>query len=302
MDRIQLSRLAVLAAVAEHRSFRAAARELGIAPSAVSHAVTALEQNLGVRLLARTTRSVAPTQEGLRLLERLRPAFNGIDAALEALADARERPAGRLRVTLPRLAADHIIVPRVGEFLTRYPDIELELVNDDRFVDIVEAGFDAGLRLGEHLLADMVAVKAMPMLWGAVVGTPDYFARHGRPQHPQDLVHHRCIRRRFNSGVIYRWEFEKDGRALTVSVNGPLILDDDRLALIAALNGAGLAYLFGARLDGTLEDGRLERVLADWCPPFDGFSIYYPTRHQVRPALRAFVDFFRYRETGPLTG
>jgi len=302
MDRIQLSRLAVLAAVAEHRSFRAAARELGIAPSAVSHAVTALEQNLGVRLLARTTRSVAPTQEGLRLLERLRPAFNGIDAALEALADAREKPAGRLRVTLPRLAAEHIIAPRVGAFLTLYPDIELELVNDDRFVDIVEEGFDAGLRLGEHLLADMVAVRAMPKLWGAVVATPDYFTRYGRPQHPQDLIHHRCIRRRFDSGVIYRWEFEKDGQALTVSVNGPLILGDDRLALIAALNGAGMAYLFGARLDGALEDGRLERVLADWCPPFDGFSIYYPTRHQVRPALRAFVDFFRYREIGSLTG
>lgn len=302
MDRIQLSRLAVLAAVAEHRSFRAAAQELGIAPSAVSHAVTTLEQSLGVRLLARTTRSVSPTEEGMRLIEGLRPAFTSIDAALAALADAREKPAGRLRVTLPRLAAEHIIAPRLGDFLDLYPDIELELVNDDRFVDIVEAGYDAGLRLGEHLQADMVAVKAMPSLWGAVVATPDYFARYGKPRHPQDLVNHRCIRRRFDSGIIYRWEFEKNGQALTVSVDGPLILGDDRLAFLAALNGAGLAYLFGARLEGALEDGRLIRVLADWCPPFDGFYIYYPTRRQMRPALRAFVDFYRYRTGTEVTG
>lgn len=294
MDRIQLSRLTVLAAVAEHRSFRAAARELGIAPSAVSHAVTALEQSVGVRLLARTTRSVAPTEEGMRLLEGVRPAFAGIDTALAALADARATPAGRLRVTLPRLAAEHIIAPRLGSFVALYPEIELELVSDDRFVDIVEDGFDAGLRLGEHLQADMIAVKAMGSLWGAVVATPDYFARRGRPVHPRDLVHHRCIRRRFDSGAVYRWEFEKHGQTITVSVDGPLILGDDRLVLSAALGGAGLAYLFEARLDGALQDGRLERVLEDWCPPFEGFYIYYPSRRQMRPALRAFVDFFRY--------
>ena len=295
MDRIQLSRLAVLAAVAEHRSFRMAARELGIAPSAVSHAVAALEESLGIRLLARTTRSVSPTQEGHRLLESLRPAFSGIDAAVEALADTREKPAGRLRITLPRLAAEHIIAPRLGGFVTLYPDIELELVNDDRFLDIVEQGFDAGLRLGEHLEADMIAVKASSPLWGAVVATPAYFERHGTPQHPHDLVNYPCIRRRFSSGAIYRWEFEKDGQALTVGVNGPLILGDDRLVLAAALDGAGLAYLFGARLEGAMEDGRLIRVLEDWCPPFDGFYIYYPSRRQMRPALRAFVDYFRQR-------
>ena len=295
MDRIQLSRLAVLAAVAEHRSFRMAARELGIAPSAVSHAVAALEESLGIRLLARTTRSVSPTQEGRRLLESLRPAFSGIDAAVEALADTREKPAGRLRITLPRLAAEHIIAPRLGGFVTLYPDIELELVNDDRFLDIVEQGFDAGLRLGEHLEADMIAVKASSPRWGAVVATPAYFERHGKPQHPHDLVNYPCIRRRFSSGAIYRWEFEKDGQALTVGVNGPLILGDDRLVLAAALDGAGLAYLFGARLEGAMEDGRLIRVLEDWCPPFDGFYIYYPSRRQMRPALRAFVDYFRQR-------
>lgn len=294
MDRIQLSRLAVLAAVAEHRSFRAAARELGIAPSAVSHAVTALEASLGVRLLARTTRSVAPTQEGLRLLDSLRPAFGGIDAALEALADAREKPAGNLRITLPRLAAEHLVAPRLGRFLDLYPDIAVELVSEDRFVDIVEGGFDAGLRLGEHLQADMIAVRASPPLWGAVVATDAYFERFGKPRHPHELEHHRCIRRRFSSGQLYRWEFEKDGQALTVAVDGPLILGDDRLVLSAALDGAGLAYLFGARLDGAIEEGRLIRVLEDWCPPFDGFSIYYPSRRQMRPALRAFVDFFRY--------
>lgn len=293
MDRIQLSRLAVLATVAERGNFRRAASELGIAPSAVSHAITELERSLGVRLLARTTRSVAPTDEGRRLLEALSPAFAGIGAALETLADTREKPAGRLRITLPRMAAEHVVAPRLGRFVALYPDIELELVSEDRFVDIVEAGFDAGLRLGEHLDADMIAVRASPPLWGAVVATPSYFEHFARPEHPDELAGHRCIRRRFSSGLIYRWEFEKDGRALTVSVDGPLILGDDRLVLEAALDGAGLAYLFGARLDGGLDDGRLVRVLEDWCPPFDGFYIYYPSRRQMRPALRAFVDFFR---------
>lgn len=293
MDRLQLSRLAVLAAVADHHSFRGAARELQIAPSAVSHAVSALEESLGVRLLARTTRSVRPTDEGLRLLERLRPALGGIEAALKGLEEGRDKPAGRLRVTMPRLAAEHIVAPRLGGFCALYPDIELELVCDDRFEDIVSAGYDAGLRLGESLENDMIAVRATPRLRGAVVAAPSYFERFEPPRHPHDLIRHLCIRRRFSSGVIYRWEFEKDGDALTVSVEGPLILGDDRLVLAAALDGAGLAYLFDARLDGAVEDGRLVRVLEDWCQPFDGFYIYYPSRRQMRPALRAFIDFFR---------
>jgi DNA-binding transcriptional LysR family regulator len=295
MNRIQLSQLSVLATVAETCSFRKAAADLGIAPSAVSHAISALEDSLGVRLLARTTRSVAPTEEGRQLLATLAPALAEIDAALETLAESRSRPAGPLRITLPRLAAEHLIAPRLGAFTQQFPEIELDLIANDNFEDIVAQGFDAGLRLGENLEADMVAVKASGPWRGAVVATPDYFQRFPVPDHPADLMDHRCIRRRFASGRIYRWEFEKDSKPLVVDVCGPLILPDDRAILAACLDGAGLAFAFENRIEQELANGRLIRVLEDWCPPFEGFYIYYPTRRQMRPALRAFVDFFRYR-------
>lgn len=295
MNRIQLSQLAVLAAVAEGRSFRKAAGELGIAPSAVSHAVTALEASLGVRLLARTTRSVAPTEEGRMLLETLSPALADIGAVLEGLADRRGTPAGPLRVTMPMLAAEDLIVPRLGTFLSAYPEIELDVVTNDRFEDIVTEGFDAGLRLGEHLEADMIAVRASGPQRGLIVASPGYIAAHGRPQAPGDLIRHRCIRRRFSSGRIYRWELEKAGKLLAVDVSGPLILSDQRLMRRAAIDGVGLAYLFDGRVDADVAAGRLVPVLEDWCPPFEGFFIYYPSRRQMRPALRAFVDFFRFK-------
>ena len=294
MNRNQLSRLAVFSIVAETRSFRKAAEELGIAPSAVSHAVTALEESLGVRLLARTTRSVSPTEEGQQLLETLSPALADIAVRLESLAERTGHPAGRLAVTMPRLAAAEIVVPRLGDFLDRYPDITLDINTDDRFEDIVAKGFDAGLRLGEHLEQDMVAVRASPQWRGAVVGSPAYFARHPVPQHPRDLIHHRCIRRRFSSGLVYRWELEKDGKALVVDVDGPLLISDQSLIRKAALDGAGLAFIFEQRVEEDIREGRLLRVLDDWCPPFEGFYIYYPSRRQMRPALRAFVDFFRH--------
>ncbi|RYC09822.1 LysR family transcriptional regulator [Ciceribacter ferrooxidans] len=294
MNRTQLSQLAVLAAVAAHGSFRAAAKELKIAPSAVSHAVTRLEESLGIRLLARTTRSVRPTEEGRRLLDSLAPALGEIDAAMAALVDARERPAGNLRITLPRLAADHVIVPRLGSFLQFYPEITVELVTEDRYEDLVAKGYDAGLRLGESLEQDMIAVKASGPFSGAVVATPDYFRAHPMPVHPRDLLRHACIRRRFSSGAIYRWEFEKEGWSLVVDVEGPVILSDDRLMLQACLGGAGIAYLFDQRVAEELRQGHLVRVLEDWCPPFDGFYIYYPSRRQMRPVLRAFVDFYRF--------
>ncbi len=294
MNRTQLSQLAVLAAVAAQGSFRAAAKELKIAPSAVSHAVTRLEESLGVRLLARTTRSVRATEEGRRLLDSLAPALEEIDAAMAALVDARERPAGNLRITLPRLAADHVIVPRLGSFLHLYPEITVELVTEDRYEDLVAKGYDAGLRLGESLEQDMIAVKASGPFSGAVVATPDYFRAHPMPEHPRDLLRHACIRRRFSSGAIYRWEFERDRQSLVVDVDGPLILSDDRLILQACLGGAGIAYLFDQRIAEELTQSRLMRVLEDWCPPFDGFYIYYPSRRQMRPALRAFVDFYRF--------
>ena len=295
MNRTQLSQLAVLAVVAEVRSFRKAAAELAVAPSAVSHAVSALEASLGVRLLARTTRSVAPTEEGRMLLDTLAPALSDIGTAMEALADRQGRPAGPLRITMPLIAAEDIVMPRLGAFLLAYPEIELELRTDDRFEDIVEKGFDAGLRLGEHLEADMVAVRVSGPWRGLIVGAPAYYERHAKPLQPRDLMQHRCIRRRFSSGRLYRWELEKDGRQVTVDVGGPLIVSDQRLMRAAAMDGAGLAYIFDQRVAGDIAAGRLVPVLEDWCPPFDGFSIYYPTRRQMRPALRAFVDFFRYR-------
>lgn len=295
MNRVQLSQLAVLAAVAEGLSFRKAAAELGIAPSAVSHAVSSLELSLGMRLLHRTTRSVSPTEEGRRLLETLAPALADIDAVIGALAEQGGRAAGPLRITMPRLAAEDIIVPRLGEFLSRYPDIALEISTDDRFEDIVAKGFDAGLRLGENLEADMIAVRASGPLCGAIVGSPGYFAHHPIPQHPRDLMQHRCIRRRFSSGLIYRWELEKDRKPLVVDVQGPLILSDQSLIRSAAIDGAGLAFVFEQRIEDDIREHRLIRVLEEWCAPFDGFYIYYPSRQQMRPALRAFVDFFRVR-------
>ena len=295
MNRVQLSQLAVLAAVAEGRSFRKAAAELAIAPSAVSHAVSSLEASLGLRLLHRTTRSVSPTEEGRRLLETLGPALADIDAVIETLAEQGGRPAGPLRITLPRLAAEDLIVPRLGEFLRLYPDISLEISTDDRFEDIVAKGFDAGLRLGEHLDADMIAVKASGAWRGAIVGAPSYFSENAPPQDPRDLIRHRCIRRRFASGLIYRWELEKNGKPLVVDVQGPLILSDQSLIRRAAIDGAGLAFVFEQRVEDDIRAGRLIRVLDDWCAPFDGFYIYYPSRRQMRPALRAFVDFFRFR-------
>ncbi|MET3791944.1 LysR family transcriptional regulator [Aquamicrobium terrae] len=296
MSRHELSHLPVFAAVARNGSFRAAARELGIAPSAVSHAVSALEARLGVRLLARTTRSVALTEEGAVLLERLRPALSEIDLALTQAVEARDRPAGNLRLNVPRTAAELALAPRLGAFAAAYPDIRLEIVNEDRFTDVVEGGFDAGVRLGESLQRDMIAVRIGPQLRSAVVAAPSYIESRALPRHPRDLAGHRCIRFRFSSGVIYRWEFEKAGEEVVMDVDGPLILGEDRGIVQAALDGAGIAFLFEDYVRQPLAEGRLVRLLEDWCPPFDGFFVYYPSRKQMRPALRAFVDFFRWRD------
>ncbi|MER8548475.1 LysR substrate-binding domain-containing protein [Mesorhizobium sp. M1169] len=296
MKRTHLSQLAVLAMVAQCGSFRGAAKELAIAPSAVSHAVSSLEARLGVRLLARSTRSVAPTEEGAQLLERLRPALSEIDLALESAIEARDRPAGNLRLTVPRTAAHLALTPRLGAFAAAYPDIVLEIVIEDRFTDVVEGGFDAGVRLGESLQRDMIAVRIGPDLRGAVVGAPAYFETMLKPQHPRDLAAHRCIRFRFSSGILYRWEFEQNGEEIEIAVQGPLILDEDHLIANAAVDGAGLAFLFEDYVRDALAAGKLVRVLEDWCPRFDGFFVYYPSRRQMRPALRAFVDFFKVGE------
>lgn len=297
MNRNHLSQLAVLATVAKHGSFRAAARELAIAPSAVSYAVAMLEDRLRVRLLARTTRSVAPTEEGARLLERLRPALLEIDLALETAMESREKPAGNLRLTVPRTAAELALAPRLGGFAAAYPDIVLAVVIEDQFTDIVAGGFDAGVRLGESLQADMIAVRIGPSLRCAVVAAPSYLkSAPSVPLHPRDLLHHRCLRFCFSSGVLYHWEFEKEGEAIDMAVEGPLILGEDRSITQAAIDGAGIAFQFESYVNEAIGDGRLVRMLDDWCPPFEGFYVYYPSRRQMRPALRAFVDFFRWKE------
>lgn len=293
MDRTHLPQLVVFATVARQGSFRAAARELNIAPSAVSHAVAALEASLGVRLLERSTRTTRPSDEGQRLLSRIAAPLEEINAGFAELIDRDAAPAGRLRITMPSLIADDVIMPRVAGFLQRYGDIELDIRTNDAFEDLAASGCDAGLRLGEHLAADMIAVRASGPRRGRVVATPDYFAHHGTPEHPRDLTEHRCIRRRFSSGRIYRWELEKDGREMTVAVTGPLILPQQSMIRRAALDGAGLAFVFDGAVEEDIRAGRLVSVLEDWCAPFDGAYIYYPSRRQMRPALRAFIDYFR---------
>jgi len=293
MDRSNLSQLAVLATVAAHGNFRAAAKQLDIAPSAVSHAVSQLELRLGVRLLARTTRSVAPTEAGRRLIERLQPALGEIEAAVTAAIEAGDRPAGLLRITAPRTAVLLVLAGRLTGFAAAYPDIVLDLVTEDRFQDVVQGGFDAGVRLGESLQPDMIAVRIGPRIRSAVVGSRRYFMNRTVPRHPSDLLAHRCLRFRFSSGVLYDWEFEKDGEAIDLAVEGPLIVGEDTTIVRAALDGAGLAFVFEDYAREAIEAGRLVRVLEDWCQPFDGFHVYYPSGRHMRPALRAFVDFFR---------
>jgi DNA-binding transcriptional LysR family regulator len=285
-----LSDLAAFVAVATRRSFRVAAVELGVSPSAVSHAIRGLEERLGVRLLNRTTRSVAPTEAGERLLARLQPAFRDIADAVEDVNAFRETPVGTLRLNLPRAAAPLILAPVMGRFLRENPGMQLEVVADDGLVDIVSAGFDAGIRLGERLERDMVAVRIGSDQRFAVVGSPAYFKGRKRPRTPHDLRDHACIRYRFPSGAMFRWRFAKNGEALEIDVDGPITLGDQELMVSAALDGIGLAFAFEGRVQHLVRQRRLVRVLADWCPPFEGFFLYYPSRRQVPAGLRAFID------------
>jgi DNA-binding transcriptional LysR family regulator len=293
MERADLSNLAVFAAVAEHLSFRRASHALGISASAVSHAIRGLEDRLRVPLFARTTRSVALTIAGERLLEGLGPAFSGIVTALEAVAALRDRPAGPLRLTVPRSAAQLVLAPYVAPFCAAFPEIVLEIDINDRFLDLVSNGFDAGIRIGESLERDMVVTPLGPPLRFAAVASPSYFADHKVPQTPADLSGHRCIRRRLPAGGLYLWEFDRDGASFEVEVEGPLILNDDQMVLDAALAGAGLALIFEGHAAPYIESGRLVRVLAELCEPFPGFFLYYPSRKLMRPPLRAFIDFVR---------
>ena len=287
----ELGELAAFAAIAREGNFRRAAAQLELKPSTLSSAMRALESRLGVRLLNRTTRSVSLTEAGQQLFATLAPALEEIDAALETVNGFRAHPMGRLRLSVPRSVAASLILPLFRRFSERYPDIVLELAADNGFVDIVKEGFDAGVRLGESVAPGMVAVRITPDMSRAVVGAPAYFARHPPPQTPNDLRAHNCIGyRKISSGELHRWAFAKDGETLNIAVRGTLILDDAGLMLDAAADGAGLAYTADRYAAPYLADGRLLRVLDDWCPPFPGFYLYYPGRRQISAALRALID------------
>jgi DNA-binding transcriptional LysR family regulator len=299
--RDDLSGLPALLAVADKRSFTAAAAALGVTPSSVSQTIRALEERVGVRLLQRTTRQVALTEAGARFLARLRPALEEVHEAFEALGELRDRPAGLLRLALPRLGYQHFLAPKLKAFMTAYPDIQLDLDIDDAFVDIVAEGMDAGIRLGEMVQREMVAVPVSGPMRMAVVGSPTYFATRKKPKHPRELPEHDCINyRRRKLGVVYRWEFTEPGASgeagkdFEIAVSGRLIVNDGDLMLDAALDGLGLAYLLESSVAAHLSSRRLVRVLEPFCPPFPGFFLYYPSRTHLAPKLSALVDFLRH--------
>jgi DNA-binding transcriptional LysR family regulator len=293
MRPINPSDLATFLAVARHRSFRRAADELGCTPSALSHALRALEERLDVRLLNRTTRSVALTEAGERLHARVAPAFRDIGDALEDLNNFRGTPTGNLRINAARASAQIVLLPLVTRFLAAYPGISVEIAIDNALVDMVSEGFDAGIRLGETLAQDMIAVPIGPRQRSAFVASPDFFERHPKPATPEQLRNLPCIRLRFGSGRYYAWEFERGGVELAVEVDGPLTLGDQDMAIQAALDGAGIAFAFEAQVKPFVDQGRLVRVLEEWCPYYPGFYLYYPSRRQLPAALRAFVDLIR---------
>lgn len=296
MPRQNINDLLAFRAVARERSFTRAAARIGVSPSALSHRLRALEERLGVRLLTRTTRSVAPTEAGERLLMAIGPHFDGIEAELAALSALRDRPAGTIRITTGEHAAATILWPAVSRLLTDYPEINVEISVDAGFVDIVAERFDAGIRLGETVAQDMVAVRIGPDMRMAAVGSPSYFEASKPPRTPHDLAEHNCINLRFPTlGGLYAWEFEKADRALNVRVEGQLIANDIALARRAAIDGLGIAYLPEDYLQADIEDGALVRVLEDWTPPFPGYHLYYPSRRQQSPAFALLVEALRYR-------
>jgi len=296
MPRENINDLLAFLAVAKERSFTRAAAKLGVSQSALSHTIRGLEERLGLRLLTRTTRSVAPTEAGERLLLNVGPRFEEIDAELAALGELREKPAGTIRITTGEHAAEAILWPALTRLLPQYPDIKVELITDYGLTDIVAERYDAGVRLGEQVAKDMIAVRIGPDFCMAVVGAPSYFARRSKPKKPQDLTAHDCINMRLPTyGGIYAWEFEKRGRGLRVRVEGQLVFNQIALRLNAVLAGFGLAYLPEDHVKTQLADGRLIRVLADWCAPFPGYHLYYPSRRQPAPAFALLVDALRYR-------
>jgi DNA-binding transcriptional LysR family regulator len=283
-------------AVAKEASFTRAAAKLGVSQSALSHAIRGLEERLGLRLLTRTTRRVAPTEVGERLLRSVGPRFEEIDAELAAVSELRDKPAGTVRITAGEHATDAVVWPALVKVLPHYPDIKVEIVIENAFTDIVAGRYDAGVRLGEQVAKDMIAVRIGPDFRMAVVGAPSYFARRPRPKTPQDLTAHDCINLRLPTfGGLYAWEFEKNGRELRVRVDGQLVFNASAPMQRAALAGLGLAYLPEDMVRVDVATGRLVRVLTDWCPPFPGYHLYYPSRRQPTPAFAVVVEALRHR-------
>jgi DNA-binding transcriptional LysR family regulator len=294
MKRDELNDLAAFVVVADEMSFTRAASKLGLSPSALSHAMKALEERLGLQLLARTTRKVSTTEAGSRLLKTLRPAFEDINTALIDLSELRDKPAGMLRITMPRHAATSLVWPMMPDFLAAHPDICIEITIDEGLTDIIESRYDAGIRFGEKVAKDIVAVRVSHDVRWAVVGSPAYFTNHPVPHTPQDLVEHRCINYRFaTSAGLYLWEFEQDGRSFQIRVDGNLIFNDGDLILAATLAGQGLGYLLEDQITAHVAEGRLIRVLTEWCPTSDGYYLYHPNRRQTPSALAALVDALR---------
>lgn len=294
MARDNYSDLVAFLAVARERSFTRAAARLGVSQSALSQTVRSLEEHLGVRLLTRTTRSVSPTAAGERLRNAIGPYFEGIESELAALTEMRDKPSGTIRITAGEHSVNTILWPKVKALLPDYPDVQVELIVDYGLTDIVAERYDAGVRVGEKVARDMIAVRIGPPMRFAVVGSPSYFAERKQPKVPQDLTDHRCINMRLPTyGGLFAWDFEKAKRPVNVRVDGPLVFNNISLRLDAALSGLGLAYLPEDQVLDHVEAGRLVRVLADWCPSFPGYHLYYPSRRQPSPAFKVLVDALR---------
>lgn len=296
MRREELGNLAMFLAVAEERSFTRAAAKLGISQSALSHTVRRLEAKLGLRLLTRTTRSVAPTEAGERLLDTLRPALDEIDDKLASLTELRERPAGTVRITSSGHAARAVLWPVIDKLTAENPDINVEVNIENGLVDIVADRFDAGVRLGERLELDMIAMPISPKLRMAAFASPAYLEKRGAPETPYDLARHNCISLRMaTSGALYAWEFEQGGKELRVKAEGQLVFNDADLIVAAALAGHGIGFMIEDHVAPRFAEGSLVRVLEDWCEPFDGYYLYYPSRRQPSPAFALLLDALRYR-------
>ena len=297
MPRQNVNDLLAFLAVARERSFTKAAAKLGVSQSALSHTLRGLEARLGLRLLTRTTRSVSPTEAGERLRQTVGHRFEEIEAELESLSELREKPAGTIRITATDYAIETILWPKLTKFLPRYPDIRVELIIDYGLTDIVAERFDAGVRIGEQVAKDMIAVRVGPDIRIAVVGAPSYFAKRSPPKKPQDLTEHNCINLRLPThGGLYPWEFEKGDRELKVRVDGQLVFNGPTQMLNAALAGLGLAYVPQDLAQPYLDGDLLTRVLEDWCPPYSGYHLYYPSRRQSSPAFALLVEALRYRD------